>query len=365
MTRQSFAWARALPVQPSSLRLIGLAVAVWLVLSLCTPMFNSVLNYQSMAFQVAEVGLFALVIALSMLTSGIDLSIVSVANLSAIVTAKVFVATGATNGGIGALLLGVAAGLLVGAVCGLVNGLIITRLNVSPILATLGTMQLFNGIAVGWTNGEAVYGMPPAFLALGSGTVFGVPTPFIVFVAVAALIGVLIARSGLGFRIRMSGANEVASRFAGVPTRAVLVKAYLLCGLIAAVAGMVVSARTASANADYGQSYVLLAIVIAVLGGTDPNGGRTSIPGVALAAIVLQMVASGFNLLGLSQFTYQIAQGVILIAVMGLATLTGRLHWRRILARPFSGPPTAPAEPTADPAPVGRSTTPIAERQSS
>ncbi|CAL8969540.1 Autoinducer 2 import system permease protein LsrD [Propionicimonas sp. T2.31MG-18] len=362
MTRQPPAWARKMPIQPSSWRLIGLAAAVWLALSLSTPMFNSVLNYQSMAFQVAEVGLFALVIALSMLTSGIDLSIVSVANLSAIVTAKVFVVIGATNGGVGALVLGVAVGLLVGAVCGLVNGLIITRLNVSPILATLGTMQLFNGIAVGWTNGEAVYGMPPAFLALGSGTVSGIPTPFLVFAVVAGIVAVLIARSGLGFRIRMIGANAVASRFAGVPTRAVLVKAYLLCGLIAAVAGMVVSARTASANADYGQSYVLLAIVIAVLGGTDPNGGRTSIPGVALAALVLQMVASGFNLLGLSQFTYQIAQGAILIAVMGVATLTGRLDWRRFLARPLPTVPAGSIESWDGPDAPGSPTTPIEER---
>lgn len=364
MTRQPLAWARRLPVQASSWRLVGLVVVVWLVLSLSSPMFNSVLNYQSMGFQVAEVGLFALVISLSMLTSGIDLSIVSVANLSALAMARMFVITDAMNGGLGQLLLGISVALLVGGVCGLINGLVITRLNVSPILATLGTMQLYNGIAVGWTNGEAVYGMPEAFLTLGSGTVYGVPLPFLVFAAVAIIAGVLIARSGLGFRIRMIGANDVASRFAGVPNRSVLVKTYLLCGLIAAIAGMVVSARTASANADYGQSYVLLAIVIAVLGGTDPNGGRTSIPGVVLAALILQMVASGFNLLGLSQFTYQIAQGAILIAVTGLAALTGRFDWRRLFARPFSNPPTGDGSPP-DPTAASTSRTQTDERQPS
>lgn len=326
---------RALRVQPSTWGLVVLALVVWTVLSLSTPMFNSPVNYQSMGFQVAEVGLFALIIALSMLTSGIDLSIVSVANLSALATAQVFVVTGAVDGGPLALVAGILTGLAVGTACGLVNGFVITRLNVSPILATLGTMQLFNGIAVGWTNGEAVYGMPAAFLWIGSGTVGGIPSPFLVFAAAALILGVVVGRSSLGFRIRMLGANQTAARYAGLPNRAVLVRAYLVCGLVAAIAGMVLSARTASANADYGQSYVLLAIVIAVLGGTDPNGGRTSVAGVVLAALVLQMVASGFNLLGLSQFTYQIAQGAILITVMGLATISGRLDWRRLLARPF------------------------------
>lgn len=318
----------------STWRLLGLAVGVWALLSLTTPGFSSSLNFQSIGFQVAEVGLFSIAIALSMLTSGIDLSVVSTANLSALVTAQVFVTTGAAGGGVGGLVVGVAAGLATGAVCGLVNGLVITRLNVSPILATLATMQLFNGIAVGWTNGESVYGMPASFLSLGSGTVLGVPTPFVVFVAVAAVLAVVTARSGFGFRVRMLGANPVAARFAGIPNARVLIRTYVLCGLIAAVAGMVLSARTASASPDYGQSYVLLAIVVAVLGGTDPDGGRAPVVGVVLAALTLQMVASGFNLAGLSQFTYQIAQGVILVAVMGAATIGGRIDWRRVLARP-------------------------------
>ncbi len=337
----------------STWRLLALAVAVWAVLSLTIPGFGSPLNYRSIGFQVAEVGLFSLAIALSMLTSGIDLSVVSTANLSALVTAQVFVATGAADGGPGGLVAGVAAGLAAGAACGLVNGLVITRLNVSPILATLATMQLFNGIAVGWTNGESVYGMPAGFLSLGSGTVAGVPTPFLVFVAVAAVLAVVAGRSGFGFRVRMLGANPVAARFAGVPNARVLVRTYVLCGLVAAVAGMVLSARTASASPDYGQSYVLLAIVVAVLGGTDPDGGRAPVVGVVLAAVTLQMVASGFNLAGLSQFTYQIAQGVILVAVMGAATIGGRVDWRRLLARPRAAAAPPAGEAAQQPALAG------------
>lgn len=329
-------------VNRSTAGLVGLAVAIALVLITVEPRFASGLNFQSMGFQVAEVGLFSLVITLSMLTSGIDLSIISVANLSALATAKVFVALNAaeTPGSPGVIALAVGVGLLVGAACGLINGLVITRLNVNPILATLGTMQLFNGIAVGWTNGQAVYGMPARFLQLGSGSVLGVPMPFLVFLLVAVVLAVLIGRSGLGFKIRMLGANPVASRYAGIPNTSVLIRTYIICGVVAAVAGMVLSARTASANADYGQSYVLLAIVVAVLGGTNPSGGSASVPGVVLAAVTLQMVASGFNLLGLSQFTYQIAQGLILVAVMGIGVLSGRWNLRRLWARPLRPQPS-------------------------
>lgn len=331
-----------LPVRKGDLGLVGLMLGVGLALSIAAPSFTSVLNFQSMGFQVAEVGLFALAISLSMLTAGIDLSIVSVANLSALATAQVFVMTGAAEGGgFGLVLLAVGAGLVTGCVCGLVNGLIITRLNVNPILATLGTMQLFNGLAVGLTNGNAVYGMPGTFLRLGSGTLGGVPLPLVVFGAVALVLAVFVGRSGLGFKVRLLGANPVASRYAGVPNASVLVRTYVVCGMIAAVAGMVLSARTASANADYGQSYVLLAIVVAVLGGTNPNGGSASVPGVVLAALTLQMVASGFNLLGLSQFTYQIAQGLILIGVMGIGQLTRRFRLAALFSRPLQGPPTA------------------------
>ncbi|KAE8765939.1 ABC transporter permease [Georgenia thermotolerans] len=317
--------------------LVGFALAVTLVCALAAPRFTSVANVQSMAFQVAEIGLLSLVIAVSMYTAGIDLSLVSVANLAALVTAQLFVLTDAATADAGtAVLLTVlcaAAGLAVGAGCGAINGLIITKLRVSPILATLGTMQLFNGIAIGWTSGESVYGMPDAFLALGTQYLIGIPVPFVVFAIAATLIAVLMAKRPLGFRIYVLGSNPEASRFAGVPNTRVLFATYVLCGVISAIAGLVIAARSASASPDYGGSYLLLAIVIAVLGGTNPNGGSGTVLGVVIAAVTLQMVSSTFNLLGLSQFTYQVVQGVILIAVMGIGLLSKSWNLGKVVAR--------------------------------
>ncbi|GAA0485538.1 MAG: hypothetical protein ABS61_01075 [Microbacterium sp. SCN 70-18] len=343
MTTTTLAQANARPVRRrfgdrGLIGLIAFAVAVALLFSMLTPRFAGIVNVQSMAFQVAEIGLFSLVIAISMYTAGIDLSIVSVGNLSALVTAQLFVATGAANAdaasAAGLTVVCAAAGLLTGAVCGAINGLIITKLRVSPILATLGTMTLFNGLAVGWTSGESVYGMPASFLALGTQYLLGIPLPFVVFVVVAVVIAVVMALRPLGFRIYVLGSNAEAARFAGVPTDRVLLATYTLCGVISAIAGLVIAARSASASPDYGSSYLLLAIVIAVLGGTNPNGGHGTIVGVVVAAITLQMVSSGFNLLGLSQFTYQIVQGVILIAVMGLGFFLRGWDLRRLLDRP-------------------------------
>jgi simple sugar transport system permease protein len=328
----------------SLLGLTALAVAVAIGFSIATPQFATAINVQSMGFQVAELGLLSLAVALSMMTAGIDLSIVSVANMAAIVACKLFVATGAATASPGtALALTVActvAAVLTGALCGALNGLIITRLRVSPILATLGTMQLLNGVAIAWTKGEAVYGMPSQFLSLGSGKVAGVPAPVVVLAVAALAVGVLVARMGLGLRLRLVGANAVAARFSGIGNDRVLLRTYVICGALASLAGVIIAARSASANADYGQSYLLLAIVVAVLGGVSADGGSGSIAGVVLAAVTLQMVSSGCNLVGLSQFTYQIAQGVILIAVMALGVMSQRgFAWTRLGRRRAPAPP--------------------------
>jgi simple sugar transport system permease protein len=324
--------------QRSLLGLSALAVAVAVGLSVTTPRFATAINVQSMGFQVAELGLLSLAVALSMMTAGIDLSIISVANMAALVTAKLFLLLGAADAAPGtalALTIGCTiAGLVAGAACGALNGLVVTRLRVSPILATLGTMQLLNGIAIAWTGGRATYGMPEQFLEIGSGKLAGLPIPLLLLAIAAFAAGLVVHRMGLGLRLRLVGANAVAARYSGLGNDRVLMRTYVISGLLAALAGVVIAARSASASPDYGQSYLLLAIVVAVLGGVSASGGSGSVAGVVLAAVTLQMVSSGCNLNGLSQFTYQIAQGVILIAVMALGVLAERpgprfLHARR------------------------------------
>jgi simple sugar transport system permease protein len=350
---------RRLLSQRDIVSLVLIALAVMAVFTLTTDTFMTTISFQVMGFQVAEVALLSLAVMISMLTGGIDLSVVSISAISAIVIAKLFAAAGESAST--PLLVGICAvGLLAGAACGVLNGFLIARLQITPILATLATLQILNGIGIGWTGGEALYGMPNSFLNLGGGYVAKVPIPILFLVVGAVLTAIFVNRTGMGLRIKLIGANETAAHYSGLNPTRVIYATYVASGLLAALAGIVITARAASASADYGTSYLLLAIVIVVLGGVNPLGGYGTVLGVLLSAFVLQMVSTGFNMVGFNAFAYQIAQGAILIAVIGLNTLSQRYGagWRArasgLLGRKPSAtdeapPPEAP-ERLSDPA---------------
>ena len=286
--------------------------------------FVSGANLTSMAFQFPEFAILALAMTVAMLTGGIDLSVVGTANLAAVVAATLMASLAGDGAGVGLLLLGIAAALAVGLVAGLFNGVLVARFGLPPILATLGTGLIFTGIALVITGGPAVLGLPPAAAWLGNGRVFGVPVPLIVFAALAALLAWGLGRTAFGIKARMFGANPLAARFAAMDTGAVLLKVYALCGMLSAVSGLIVMSRANSAKADYGSSYLLLAVLIAVLGGVNPYGGYGRVIGVVLAVLSMQILSSGLNLLGVTNFAREMIWGALLIAVMLLNTYAAR-----------------------------------------
>ena len=310
--------------------------------------FLSPINLQNIAVASPEVGVIAIAMMLVMLTGGIDLSLVAIANFTAITISTLHtpIAAGhpglANDLGIVIVLIGLAVGMLGGAL----NGLLVSVVGITPILATLATMQVYNGIAIVWTGGSTLYGAPALLGAVGQAAVANVPLLFIIFIAAAIAIGIIINRTMLGRMIQLEGANPIAARYSAVPRRAVLMKTYTLGGLLAGLAGILFLARNPTASADYGSSYVLLVIVIAVLGGTNPNGGFASIFGVVLATLTLQVVSSGFTAIRLTSYEYSIAQGVILIGVMILdAVLSTRSSRPKKLSLP-----TRTDDPTSEPA---------------
>jgi simple sugar transport system permease protein len=226
-------------------------------------------------------------------------------------------------------------GMFVGLLAGFANGAIIAGIGVTPILATLATLTLYNGIAVGLRNGQSITGLPEEFVAIGNGSLFGVPMPMVILLVAAIGVAIYINRTGLGMQSVLVGANETAANYSAIGVKKVLYMTYTLSGGLSALAGLIIASRSASANPDYGASYVLLAIVIVVLGGVNPYGGFGTVTGVVLATVVLQMVASGFNALRFSQFFYQLAQGFVLIAVMVLNTYLDR---RRLKAKKDKAP---------------------------
>jgi simple sugar transport system permease protein len=293
--------------------------------------FLNTLNLQNIALAAPEIGVLALAMMLAMLTGGIDLSVVSTANLSAILISSGFTAIAATDPRLAeqstaVLVLG---GLTIGLLCGLVNGVLVAFVGITPILATLGTMQVYNGLAIVWTGGSTLEGSPAVLTTFGQATVAGVPVLFLVFVAVAAVVALAVNRTPIGLKLQLQGANPAAARYSGISSRRVLMLTYLVTGVLGGVAGVLFIARNLTASADYGASYVLLIIVVAVLGGTNPSGGFATVLGVVLATVTLQIVASGFTALRLSAYQYAIAQGVILIVAIVVDRLAARRNRRR------------------------------------
>jgi simple sugar transport system permease protein len=319
-------------------QLIVVALVVFLGFSILVPdLFLTPRNFISMAFQIPEIALLALGVMLAMLTAGIDLSVVSMSNLAALSTAYLLV-TQVTEGGGNVyvwIVIAIVIGIVVGLISGLANGAIIAGIGVTPILATLATLTLYNGIAVGIRNGQSIIGLPPEFTAIGNGSFLGIPIPMIILLVAGVGVALYINKTGLGMQSVLVGANQEAATYSAIGVKKVLLMTYTLSGGLSALAGLIIASRSASANPDYGASYVLLAIVIVVLGGVNPYGGFGTVTGVILATAVLQMVASGFNALRFSQFFYQLAQGFVLIAVMILNTYVDK---RRLKAKKEKAP---------------------------
>jgi simple sugar transport system permease protein len=300
-------------------QLLAITIGTLLVFSIMSPnIFFSPNNFKSMSYQVPEIAILSIAVMLSMLTGGIDLSIVSISNAAALVAAYVMRSKSDTTGteSLMWIIIACVLGIIVGLLAGGINSILIAKLDVTPILATLATMTLFNGIAIGMTNGVSVSGLPESFMRVGNGTFFGIPTPFVLMIIIAGAVGLWINKTTLGLKIFLVGTNRKAAQYSVMGDRKVIAWVYLVSGLLSALAGLIIASRTSAASPDFGSSYILLAIVIVVLGGVNPMGGFGTVTGVILATVVLQMVSSGFNALRFSQFLYLAAQGGVLIFVM-------------------------------------------------
>jgi ribose/xylose/arabinose/galactoside ABC-type transport system permease subunit len=309
-----------------SLVLLALIFVFWLLLG---ERIIGVGALQSMAFQLPELGILSLAMMVTLLSGGLNLSIIATANLCALTMAWVLTThmPGAHGAAwalwqLGAVLAGIAVALIVG----LINGWVIAYLGVSPILATLGTMTMCKGLSIGMTRGNVISGFPEPIVFLGNGMLAGVPVALLVFIAMCVPVAVLLNKTPFGHKVYMIGSSEKATRYSGVDTRRVLLGVYVLSSLLAFVAALVMMARFNSANAAYGESYLLVTILAAVLGGVDPFGGFGKVGGLVMALILLQLISSAFNLLNFSPFLTVAIWGVLIIVVTALVVALENLR---------------------------------------
>ena len=322
----------------NNFRLFIMLVAVFALMSLMRPeIFLRSWNLVSMLKQFPEYGLMAIGISIAMITGGIDLAVVGTANLSAIITARFLIAMvpkGSPSGFVlTMILLSIGIAVLVGAVAGIFNGILISRFKIPPILATLGTQQLFTGLAIVITKGRPISGLPIMFSRVGNKTLLGfLPVPFIIYAVAAVLVGIMLSRTRFGKQIYLIGTNSTASRYAGLNNTMILIKTYMISGILSAVAGLIMMARVNSAKADYGASYTLQCVLIAVLGGVHPEGGFGKITGVTMAILILQILSSGLNMFeNVSNFYRDVIWGGVLILVLILNYVISRRNTRKAL----------------------------------
>ncbi|MBZ5752577.1 ABC transporter permease [Metabacillus rhizolycopersici] len=293
--------------------ILGLiALSVFVLMSLFIPGFFGHNNLNNMMFQLPEFGLLAIAMMIVIVTGGIDLSITYIAALSG-VTIAIMQSHGYP------IIPSIIVGIIVGLLCGLLNGVIVSKIGVSPILVTLGTMVLFEGIILSITKGNSISGFSEVYSLIGNGYYMGiVPLSMIIFIIMAILTGVLLTKTKWGRSVYMVGSNPVASLFSGVNNSRVLMKVYLFAALLSVIASIIMTSRYNSAKVDLGSSYLLQSVSAAVLGGTEIQGGYGKVIGTVYAAIIFQMLSSGLNLLGVPRSIVNVIMGAILIFVLVL-----------------------------------------------
>lgn len=292
-----------------------IAVVVMAFSVLIPSIFWSSANFQSVASQMPILGVLALAMAVTILTGGINLSIIATMNACGLVMA--WVATHYPPG-IGSMMLVLAAGLAMAMVIGSVIGFLIAVVRVSPILATLGIMTLLKGINILISKGSAISNFPDYILVINSTNVLGIPLPLLVFLAVVAILWVILEKSAFGRTIYLVGSNEQATHYSGINTRKTLIWVYILSSVLCVIAALLMMSKLNSAKASYGESYLLVSILAAVLGGVNPDGGFGKVFGMVMALILLQMLESGLNILGVSSYITMALWGGLLLAFIFL-----------------------------------------------
>lgn len=314
MTKDRTGAARVLTViGAQNLGLLIALVAVLAVFGVLDPAYLEPANIAVIGETVTVVGLLAVVQTVVIIGGALDISVGSQTGLASVVSAMAFTAAD------GNALLGVGAALAVGVACGVVNGLIIVYGRVNAVIATLATLAAYKGVAQLISNGRAqgyVMG-DDVFIFLARGTVAGLPIQVWILALAALAVHVLLKYTDIGRNIYAIGGNDTAARLAGINLNKYLVAMYALVGVVAAVAGTILTARTGSGQPTSGsEGLELQAITAAALGGSGLSGGRGGVAGTLLAVILLGALQNGLNVVGVNLFWQNVAQGTLLVVAV-------------------------------------------------
>jgi ribose transport system permease protein len=319
--------ASAAAVLKRSQPLIALAIMV-LVLSLLCENFLTLTNSRNILLQISINLCLSIGMTLIILTGGIDLSVGAILALAGAVAAGLL-KKGVTLAGAGVAVQftpfgAVVAGVLVGLVLGWFNGFAITRLRLPPFVATLGMLSIGRGLTMLWTGGFPITGLGKTFDFIGAGFWVGVPMAVWICVTLVMVFHLLSQRTVFGRYFYAVDGNEQAATLAGLRVDRIKIWGYTLGGGLAAVAGLILTARLDAADPKAGLGYELDSIAAVVIGGTSLSGGRGSILGTVLGCLIIGVLNNGLVLLEISPFWQQVIKGLVILAAVAVDRMGGR-----------------------------------------
>lgn len=282
-------------------------IALGVVMSVLSPYFLSTSNFLNILLATSTIGVLAIAATFVIGAGGLDLSLGSVMGLSGVVGAYAAVNLGLPT------VIAVSACIGAGAGAGFINGKLVTRAFVPAFIVTLGMMGLARGLALVISDGRVIYGLPDTMLYLGQGRPFGVPMPVFIFLATALVTHYVLSFTRFGRYTMAIGDNETAARTAGINVERHRVILYTLSGALAGLAGLLFMARINSGDPTAGISFELTAITAAIIGGTNLFGGRGSVLGSVIGALIMGVLQNGLNLLAVQSYYQTMAIGAVLI----------------------------------------------------
>lgn len=288
--------------------LIGLSA----IMAILSPFFLQTSNLLNILLATATIGVLAIGATYVISSAGLDLSLGSVLGLSSVVGAFAAERLGLPWP------LAVLACLGAGAAAGWVNGQLVTRAGIPAFIVTLGMLGIARGLALVISDGRAIYGLPQGLVYLGQGRPFGIPMPVFIFIGVAIVTHYILSHTRFGAHTLAIGDNEAAARATGIQVDQHRRRLYMFSGLMAGIAGLIFMARVNAGDPTAGLNYELTAITAAIIGGTNLFGGRGSILGTMIGALIMGVLQNGLNLLAVQSYYQQMAIGSVLILAVFL-----------------------------------------------
>jgi ribose transport system permease protein len=289
------------------------------------PDFLKLSNLEGVATQTAIYAIIAIGMTMVIITGGIDLSVGSLVALAAVSCAVLIRDVGGGHeAGVAMVIVGSLVGIGICALAGVYNGFMVTAFGVPPFVVTLGLMLMARGLSFRLADGQSISLLSPAFLWIGKGNLFGVPTPIVLTIALYIIAHVVMSRTVFGRYVYAIGGNREAARLSGVPVRRILLAVYTICGALAGLGGVVLASQLSAGDPKYGNMYELEVIAAVVVGGTSLMGGQGKIFGTLIGAFIIAVIKNGMNLTGVDPFNQMIVLGAVLTAAVLLDAVKRR-----------------------------------------